>query len=58
MATLTKELFLDKIRFYLNEEKEIRYPLGTIEELWDFLLTDIKAYFKNVWFICSTRNNS
>lgn len=31
-----------------NEEKEIRYPLGTIDELWDFLLTDKKSYFKNV----------
>ena len=31
-----------------NEEKEIRYPLDTIEELWDFLLTDKKLYFKNV----------
>ena len=31
-----------------NEEKEIRYPLDTIDELWDFLLTDKKSYFKNV----------
>ena len=31
-----------------NEEKEIRYPLDTIDELWDFLLTDKKLYFKNV----------
>ncbi len=30
-----------------NEEKEIRYPLNTIDELWNFLLTDVKAYFKN-----------
>jgi hypothetical protein len=30
-----------------NEEKEIRYPLDTIDELWDFLLTDKKLYFKN-----------
>ena len=30
-----------------NEEKEIRYPLDTMDELWSFLQTDIKAYFKN-----------
>ena len=30
-----------------NEEKEIRYPLDTMDELWDFLQIDIKAYFKN-----------
>ena len=30
-----------------NEEKEIRYPLDTIDELWDFLLTDKKLYFKD-----------
>lgn len=31
-----------------NEEKEIRYPLDTLDELWNFLLTDKKLYFKNV----------
>lgn len=31
-----------------NEEKEIRYPLNTVEELWNFLLTDKNLYFKNV----------
>ena len=31
-----------------NEEKEIEYHLNSLEELWDFLLTDKKAYFKNV----------
>lgn len=31
-----------------NEEKEIRYSLESADELWDFLQTDIKAYFKNV----------
>ena len=31
-----------------NEEKEIEYHLNSIDELWDFLLTDKKAYFKNV----------
>jgi len=29
-----------------NEEKEIRYPLNTVNELWDFLQTDVKVYFK------------
>lgn len=31
-----------------NEEKEIRYPLESADELWNFLLTDKKLYFKNV----------
>ena len=31
-----------------NEEKEIRYSLESADELWDFLQTDVKAYFKNV----------
>jgi hypothetical protein len=31
-----------------NEEKEIRYSLESIDELWNFLLTDKKLYFKNV----------
>lgn len=31
-----------------NKEKEIRYSLESTDELWDFLLTDKKLYFKNV----------
>ena len=31
-----------------NEEKEIRYSLESVDELWNFLLTDKKLYFKNV----------
>lgn len=31
-----------------NEEKEIEYHLNSIDELWNFLLTDKKTYFKNV----------
>lgn len=31
-----------------NEEKEIRYSLESADELWNFLLTDKKLYFKNV----------
>ena len=30
-----------------NEEKEIRYSLESADKLWNFLLTDVKAYFKN-----------
>lgn len=30
-----------------NEEKEIEYHLNSIEDLWNFLLTDKKKYFKN-----------
>ena len=37
----------DKELIKFNEEKEIRYPLDTTDELWNFLQTDIKAYFKN-----------
>jgi len=31
-----------------NEKREIRFPLNTLDELWEFLLTDINLYFKNV----------
>lgn len=31
-----------------NEEKEIEYHLNSIDELWNFLLTDKELYFKNV----------
>lgn len=31
-----------------NEEKDIEYHLNSIEELWNFLNTDKKLYFKNV----------
>ena len=30
-----------------NEEKKIEYHLNSIDELWDFLLTDIETYFKD-----------
>lgn len=30
-----------------NEERKIEYHLNSLDELWDFLLTDKKAYFKN-----------
>lgn len=31
-----------------KDPEEVRYPLTTLDELWDFLLTDKKLYFKNV----------
>ena len=30
-----------------NKEEEIEYHLNSIDELWNFLLTDKKLYFKN-----------
>lgn len=30
-----------------NEKKEIEYHLNSLDELWNFLLTDKEAYFKN-----------
>lgn len=43
-----KAAYVKQDKDMFNEEKEIRYPLDTIDELWDFLLTDKKLYFKNV----------
>lgn len=43
-----KAAYVKQNKDMFNEEKEIRYPLDTIDELWDFLLTDKKLYFKNV----------
>ena len=30
-----------------NKERQIEYHLNSIDELWEFLLTDKKRYFKN-----------
>lgn len=30
-----------------NDERDIEYHLNSIDELWDFLLTDKKKYFKD-----------
>ena len=46
----------DWIYYFLWEDIEdkaayvddVKYPLKTIDELWEFLLTDKKLYFKNV----------
>ena len=43
-----KAAYVKQDKDMFNEEKEIRYPLDTIDELWDFLLTDKNLYFKNV----------
>ena len=42
-----KAVYIKQDKDMFNEEKEIRYPLNTIDDLWNFLLTDIKTYFKN-----------
>ncbi len=39
-VTLERDMF--------NEPKVLRFHLNSIEELWNFLLTDKKLYFKNV----------
>jgi hypothetical protein len=41
-----KAAYVTKEGDMFNEKKEIRYPLGTVNELWDFLQTDVKIYFK------------
>ena len=43
-----KAAYVKQDKDIFNEEKEIRYPLDSTDELWDFLLTDKKSYFKNV----------
>ena len=43
-----KAAYIKQNKDMFNKEKEIRYPLDTIDELWDFLLTDKETYFKNV----------
>ncbi len=40
-VTVTKEADLFK------EKEEVEYHLNNIDELWNFLLTDKKLYFKN-----------
>ena len=43
-----KAAYIIRDKDMFNEEKEIRYPLDTIDELWDFLQSNVKLYFKNV----------
>ena len=40
-VVITKEVDL------FEDKKEIEYHLNSIDELWDFLITDKKLYFKN-----------
>lgn len=42
LVTITKSADL------FNKEEKIEYHLNSIDELWDFLLTDKNLYFKNV----------
>lgn len=43
-----KKVTIKKPEDMFNKETEIEYHLNSIDELWDFLLTDKKKYFKNV----------
>ena len=43
-----KAAYVKQDKDMFNEEEEIRYPLDTLDELWNFLLTDKKLYFKDV----------
>ena len=43
-----KAAYIIQDKDIFNEEREIRFPLNTLDELWDFLLTDKNLYFKNV----------
>ena len=42
-----KLVTIDKPADMFNKETTIEYHLNSLDELWDFLLTDKKAYFKN-----------
>ena len=43
-----KAAYIKKDKDIFNKEEEIRYPLDTLVDLWNFLLTDKQLYFKNV----------
>lgn len=43
-----KRAWVQKEADMFNEESEIEYSLNTFDELWDFLITYKKEYFKNV----------
>ena len=43
-----KAAYITQDKDMFNEEKEVRYPLNTIDELWNFLQSNVKLYFKNV----------
>lgn len=43
-----KYVKITKPKDIFNEEEEIEYHLNTLDDLWNFLLTDKERYFKNV----------
>ena len=43
-----KAVYIKQDKDIFDGEKEIRYPLDTLDGLWNFLLTDKKLYFKDV----------
>lgn len=43
-----KKVVVTRPKDMFNEEKKLEYHLNSIDELWNFLLTDTKQYFKNV----------
>ena len=42
-----RKVIVKKEADMFNKEEEIEYHLNSITDLWDFLLTDKKIYFKN-----------
>ena len=42
-----KKVTVTKSADLFDKEQKIEYHLNSIDELWDFLLTDKKLYFKN-----------
>lgn len=43
-----KYVKVTKPKDIFNEKEEFEYHLNSLDELWNFLLTDEKKYFKNV----------
>jgi len=43
-----KLVTITKPKDIFNEEQKFEYHLNSIDELWDFLLTEKEEYFKNV----------
>jgi hypothetical protein len=42
-----KTIIIKQEKDMFNEEEEVKYTLETLEDVWNFLLTDTKIYFKN-----------
>lgn len=42
-----KAAYITQDEDMFTKEREIRYPLDTLEELWIFLQSDVKLYFKD-----------